>query len=93
MFCILSIFTQSSEIRAKKKKKKKKKKKVLKLTAVNTAENKENGKWEKLQDHIDCPSSFDELLNVDQLIPSPITQRQNSDDCNCKHNASYKQEG
>jgi hypothetical protein len=69
MFCILSIFTQSSEIRAKKKPTQQ----VLKLTAVDTTENKENGKWEKLQDHMDCPSSFDELLNVDQSIPSPIT--------------------
>jgi hypothetical protein len=26
--------------------------------------------WVELQGHVDCPSNFDEFLNVDQLIPT-----------------------
>jgi hypothetical protein len=38
--------------------------------AVVTEDDQDNSNWVELQGHVDCPSNFDEFLNVDQLIPT-----------------------
>jgi hypothetical protein len=43
---------------------------------VTEEDDQDNSDWVELQGHVDCPSNFDEFLNVDQLIPTPKTIRQ-----------------
>jgi hypothetical protein len=36
----------------------------------NTESDEENCKWVELQDHIDCPGTFKEFLNVNKSVPT-----------------------
>jgi hypothetical protein len=37
---------------------------------VTEEDDQNNSDWVELQGHIDCPSNFDEFLNMDHLIPT-----------------------
>jgi hypothetical protein len=40
------------------------------LSKVSNEEAEENDEWVELQGHLDCPSNFDEFLNVYKSIPT-----------------------
>lgn len=38
------------------------------MSVANAEENEENNKWKVFQAHINCPSSSDKLVNVEQPL-------------------------
>jgi hypothetical protein len=62
--------------------------------AVGTEEDdQDNSDWVELQGHVDCPSTSDKYLNVDQLILTTEDLSQRSFDIpDCEHLADEQEE-
>jgi hypothetical protein len=61
--------------------------------AVVTEDDQDNSDWVELQGHVDCPSNFDEFLNVDQLIPTTEDHTATSLDVPDSEQVAYEREG
>jgi hypothetical protein len=64
----------------------------IKDAVVTEKDDQDNSDWVKLQGHVDCPSNFDEFLNVNQLIPTTEDHTATSLDVPDSDHMAYEQE-